>query len=266
MNTKILKISENSIPTAKEVCVFLADYCARLLASGATCIRLDKNIARIASTYGMEADMTVMPHHIHLTVTDNSNGEIVTSISSVPETGINFAINTNLSRLSWLIADEKITFCDAIHKFEKIIVDKPEGKWLVLILVTIANASFCRLFGGDFVAMAIVAFATFAGYYLKTTLLHNKVDTRIVFIVCSFVSSVLGATGMLFSIGATPEIALGTSVLYLVPGIPFLNSFSDLLYRHYLCAFSRFMDAVILTCCLSLGLCAGMSLMNAGMF
>ncbi|MDE6344424.1 MAG: threonine/serine exporter family protein, partial [Muribaculaceae bacterium] len=63
-----------------------------------------------------------------------------------------------------------------------------------------------------------------------------------------------------------PSIALGTSVLYLVPGIPFLNSFSDMIYRHYFCAFCRFTDAVVLTCCLSIGLCAGMMLMNVGMF
>ena len=61
-------------------------------------------------------------------------------------------------------------------------------------------------------------------------------------------------------------MALGTSILYLVPGIPFLNSFSDMICRHYVCALGRFMDAVILTCCLSAGLCAGMALMDAGMF
>ena len=71
---------------------------------------------------------------------------------------------------------------------------------------------------------------------------------------------------MLFGLGSTPGIAIGSSVLYLVPGIPFLNSFSDLLNHHYICAFSRFMDAVVLTCCLSLGLCAGMAMMQVGMF
>ena len=85
-------------------------------------------------------------------------------------------------------------------------------------------------------------------------------------LLCAFGSAVIGATGALFGLGATPYTALGTSVLYLVPGIPFLNSFSDLIYRHYLCALSRFMDAVVLTCCLSAGLCAAMLLMRTGMF
>lgn len=266
MNAMILKIADCEKPTAKEICIFLAEYGARLLASGATCIRLDKNVSRIAAKYGMEAEMTVMPRHIHITVNDAYSGETLTSIATVPETGISFNVNTELSRLSWAIADGKVNFHDAVERYNRVISDDRQDKWLVLLLVTLANASFCRLFGGDATAMTFTGLATLVGYYMKVRLLKCKMDVRLVFIVCSFISSVIGATDMLFSLGSTPEIALSTSVLYLVPGIPFLNSFSDLLYRRYLCAFARFADAVILTCCLSIGMCIGMALMHASMF
>lgn len=71
-----------------------------------------------------------------------------------------------------------------------------------------------------------------------------------------------GITGL----GLTPEIAVATSVLYLVPGIPFINSFCDLIDRHYICAYGRAMHAIVLVCCLSFGLCAGMALMHVPMF
>lgn len=266
MTTKILKISDCATVNVKDVCLFLANYGARLLASGATCIRLDKNINRIARTFGMEAEMTVMPRHIHLTVVDAATGDILTSIATVPDTGISFRVNTELSRLSWEMADGKISFRDAVKKYEAIVGGDGQRKWVVLLLVALANASFCRLFGGDVMAMAVVGMATFAGYYMKMLLLRHKVDVRVIFIICAFISVVIGATDVLFALGRTPEIAIGTSVLYLVPGIPFLNSFSDMLYRRYLCAFARFADAVILTCCLSIGLCMGMLLMNVSMF
>ncbi|MDE5689172.1 MAG: threonine/serine exporter family protein, partial [Duncaniella sp.] len=73
-------------------------------------------------------------------------------------------------------------------------------------------------------------------------------------------------TDALFHLGQTPEIAIGNSVLYLVPGIPFLKSVRDMLAGHYICSFSRFMHAMILTGCLSIGLCGGMMMMNIGMF
>ena len=114
--------------------------------------------------------------------------------------------------------------------------------------------------------MAVVALATLAGYFVKQQLLERRVDVRAVFIICAFVSGVLGATDGLFGLGATPQVAIGTSVLYLVPGIPLLNSFSDLLDRRYICAFGRFADAAVLTACLSAGLCTAMLLMGVGMF
>ncbi len=253
-------------PCVKETCVFLTEYGARLLAAGATCIRIEKNVSRMAHAYGMSAEMTVMPRHIHLTLTDIHSGDMITSTAAVRDTGANFAVNTGLSRLSWEIADGRIDFGEALRRYHDIITSNRQNPWGVLLLVSLANAAFCRLFGGDVYAMAITGMATLAGFRIRQLLLGRSVDIRLVFIICSFVSSVLGATGILFSIGSTPAIALGTSVLYLVPGIPFLNSFSDMLCRHYLCAFSRFADALVLTCCLSIGLCAGVWLMNANMF
>ena len=72
----------------------------------------------------------------------------------------------------------------------------------------------------------------------------------------------LSAGCHLFGWGDTPEIALGSSVLYLVPGIPYINSVSDMLGGHYLCAFSRLMNGVVLTVCLSLGLICGLLILN----
>ena len=257
---------DRSNVSSEQLCVFLSSYATWLLGCGATCIRLEKNVGRIAAAFNKRADITIMPRHIHLTITDNCLDERFTSTATVMNSAIDFDMNARLSRLSWKIADSPISLTDACKLFSKIIVPSYQSAWAVLLLASSANASFCRLFGGDAVAMAVVFLATFAGYLLKQTLLARKLDVRGVFVLCAFVSSVIGSTDMLFSFGNTGPVALGTSVLYLVPGIPFLNSFSDMLYRHYICAFCRFVDALVLTCCLSIGLCAGMMLMNIGMF
>ena len=266
-NSDSIKIARASVsPSARDLCFFLADYSSWLLGSGATCIRMEKNMKRIASSYGMDVETTIMPRHIHMTVWRPGTDERFTYIAGVSHCGIDFSINTSLSELSWEIADGRADFASAKVKFQKIISEPRSNPWLVLLLVTIANASFCLLFGGDFVAMGVVAIATFAGFFLKQRMMARKIDVRVIVMVCAFVSSVLGATAMLFSLGSTPSIAIATSVLYLVPGIPFLNSFSDMLYRHYICAYSRMVDTLVLTACLSIGLCCGMLLMNANIF
>lgn len=256
----------SSVPTLNELAVFLSRYSARLLGAGATAIRLEKNVTRIAQAYGARVEIFIMPAHVHISVWHLNENDSVSSLATVTHKVISYNVNTRLSRLSWEIADRQISFADALEKYERIIAGDGQNKWVVMLLVGLANASFCRLFGGDPQAMLSVALATIAGYYLKIVLLEHHVDVRVMAILCALLSSVIAGGSVLFDFGSTPDVALATSVLYLVPGIPFLNSFSDMLDRHYLCAISRFFDATIMTCCLSTGLCIGLFLLNLGMF
>ncbi len=251
---------------SKDVCLFLADYAVSLLGCGATCIRLVKNVERMAATFGKKVELTIMPRHIHITVWHPHCDDIFTSIASVKNMPISFSLNTRLSELSWNVADDGLTLAEAKRKFHEIINSDKANPWMTLLLASFANASFCGIFGGDLIAMIIVFLATAFGFNLKQMLAARHVDARVIVFLCAFVSSVIGATDCLFGFGQTPKVAEATSVLYLVPGIPFINSFSDLLYKHYICAFSRFTDALVLTGCLSLGLWLGMRLMDVGMF
>lgn len=249
-------------PSVKEVCILLSDYASWLLGCGATCIRIEKNIERMSQAFHVESDMTIMPSNIHISVWDNEHDHSYSIVKKIHKSGISFNINTQLSKLSWDIADGKLDYKGAIETFDAITKTKPSNKWAVLILASLANLSFCRLFNGDLTAMLVVFIATLVGYRLKQVLLESKVDVRVVFICSAFASSVIAAGAHLFSWGGTPEIAIGTSVLYLIPGIPYINSVSDMLDGHHVCAFSRFIDAMILTVCLSVGLCGGMLLMG----
>ena len=255
-----------SLPSTKEVCMFLSDYAAWLMGCGATCARIEKNIRRMSEAFGMESDMAVMPAHIHLSVWDKEHTESYSNIKRIHRCGISFNINTRLSKLSWDIADGRADFDKACTELEEISRTPPENQWLVLLLASLANAAFCRLFGGDAAAMLTVFVATLAGYRLKQIMLGAKADVRLTFFCSAFFSSVICTGSHLFGWGATPEIAIGTSVLYLIPGIPYINSVSDMLDGHYICMFGRLTDAAVLTACLSAGLCAGLLLMNLSLF
>lgn len=252
----------DSGPTVKDVCILLSEYAAWQLGSGSTCIRLERNIKRMASAFGCTAVMTILPRHIHLTVYHTGSSDSYTYICSTNSVPINFEINTRLSELSWAIADRKVDFDAAKSQFDRIIRTPTADKWFVLFVVSLANAAFCRIFSGDWYAVSVVFLSTLAGYYLKQFLCEHKVDLRITFILCAFVSSVIAAATSLFGFGSTPDIAVGTSVLYLIPGIPFLNSFSDMLAGHYICFFCRFTHALILTCSLSIGLYCSLVMMG----
>lgn len=253
---------EVSACSLRGIASFLADYASLLSGCGATAIRIEKNTRRMAAAFGLDFDIFIMPAHVSVSLWRTDRSEAVVAQRHTASCGISFNLNARLSRLSWEVADNHMTPAEAVKRFERIRAVKPTSKWEVLLLTSLANSAFCRLFGGDASAMLIVLITTLIGYRIKQVMLEAKRDIRLTFLCASFFSASLSAAGDIFSIGDTPEIALATSVLYLIPGVPYLNSVSDLIYRHYLCAFGRFLDAVVLTACLSGGLCAGMLLIG----
>lgn len=256
----------NDINVMRGIASFLAEYAALLLGCGSTCIRIEKNTKRIAEAFGVNLDIFIMPAHVSVSVWSSDRKGAVMAQRKTASCGISFDLNTRLSQLSWEIADHNLNFPTAVAHFESIKATKPTGKWEVLILTSLANSAFCRLFGGDWFAMLIVLVSTLAGYRLKQILLEDGCDIRLTFLCASFFSASISAGGHIFNIGTTPELAIGTSVLYLIPGVPYINSVSDMIYRHYLCAFSRFLDAAVLTACLSAGLCVGMLILGLRWF
>lgn len=262
----ICRIATDSYqPSTCQACRFLSEYAVVLFGSGATCIRIEKNVQRIAQSLGMDSQFSILPRHIHISVS-SSPTDTNTQVAAIEDMPISFEKITLLSRLSWDMADRLVDFNQATSILNDIKSSKGIGRWPLLFLVSLANASFCRLFGGDFLAMGIVFLATFAGFFMKQKLTSHHVDFRITVFICAFISAVLAAGDSLFGVSSTPDVAIGTSVLYLVPGIPFINSFCDMIDRHYLCAFGRLMNAIVICACLSLGLCFAMLLMGVGMF
>ena len=220
----------------------------------------------MAESLGYRADITILPKHVAVALTDNYTGEYAHYTCSIKNLPVSYLANTRMSKLSWDVAEGRLSLSDAMPVMEKICNAPRMSVWQVMWLVVFANASFCRLFGGDPAAMAIVGFATLLGYAIKNICLRHEIDVIALVLLSSFVSAVVGSGGYVFGITSTPEIALGTSVLYLIPGIPYINSVSDMIDGHYLCFFSRTMQAVVLTGCIAAGLTLAFMIMNIKIF
>lgn len=250
----------------KQKCDFLSEYAASLLGCGATCIRIEKNANRIAEVFGTSMNLTILPSHVIVTLWDKDHAHSYSNMIKPKNTAIDYTLNTKLSKLSWDVYDNKLSCGQTAKAYKQILESKPINKYAVLILASLANASFCRLFGGDAASMGLVFLATAAGFAIKLLLSWRHWDARVITLFASFVSAIIAACGHYVEACTTPDVALATSILYLIPGIPFINCFSDLIAGHYVSAYSRFMHATILTVCLSLGLCVGLVVMNMNFF
>ena len=204
----------------QELSNFLLDYATTLMAVGSHTSRIVKNVTRIAESFGFGVDMTIFQRNITMTVKHSEDYSIRrTYVRRIPAMALNFRTISDLSALSWEAYDHH----PGLHE----------------LLVACANAAFCGLFGGDPIAMGLVWIATLAGFFIRQELTKLQVNHMVIFIICSFIASLTAALGVFCNLGATQDIALGTSVLFLIPGVPLINSILDILEGHVLVGLSR---------------------------
>ena len=227
---------------------FIAEYSAHLMGAGVHTSRVVRNTKRIGEAFGLDVKLSVFHRNIILTIIDKETNEACNEVIDIPAHPISFEHNSELSALSWEAVDNHLSLEELKDKYKKIISAPRIHPLFVLLLVGFANASFCKLFGGDLISMGIVFSATITGFYLKQQMQAKKINHYVVFIVSAFVAS----TALIFD--TTSEIAMATSVLYLVPGVPLINGVIDVVEGYVLTGFARLTEASLLIVSIAIGL------------
>jgi len=255
--------SRQNEPDIQEIADLLGDVAAELMTSGAHTMRIIHNISRMAATFGYFIELSVFQLSIMMTITSKEDPtNRLTLIKKTRPLALNFTIVSDLSALSWDTFDEELTFEEIKNRYHDIISQKRLSRWVVLLLVGFANAAFCALFKGDFYAISLVFIATIAGFYLRQTLVKKHINHLIVFTSSAFIASLIAGLGYVFHLGTTPETALASSVLYLIPGVPLINSILDIIEGHILTGIARLVNASSLIVCIAIGLFTSMLILG----
>lgn len=231
---------------------FIAEYSAHLMGTGVHTSRVVRNTKRIGEAFGLDVKLSVFHRNIILTIIDKDTNEACNEVIDIPAHPISFEHNSELSALSWEAVDNHLSLEELKDKYKKIISAPRIHPLFVLLLVGFANASFCKLFGGDLISMGIVFSATITGFYLKQQMQAKKINHYVVFIVSAFIASLCASTALIFD--TTSEIAMATSVLYLVPGVPLINGVIDVVEGYILTGFARLTEASLLIVSIAIGL------------
>ena len=235
-----------------QIADFVAEYATYLLGSGVHTSRVIRNSQRIGKSQGIDIQLSAFQKSIVMTAHDDSTGENITRVVGIPALPISFERNSDLSALSWEAVDEHLPLDEIRARYERLTSKPSIDPIFVLLTVGLANASFCRLFGGDWTAMSIVFTSTLVGFAAKQRMQAHKVNHFIIFILSAFIASLCASAALSFD--CTAEICLATSPLFLVPGVPLINGIIDILDGHVLIGFSRLVNAMSLIVCIAVGL------------
>ena len=218
---------------------------------------------RISHARGYDADYLIMPQSLSISLSrTGARHARITAVRSILPLALDFSKNNALSALSWQAENSDVSLPRLRALFQEIIARPRLNPHLVTLLISCANASFCYLFGGDMPAMGLVLCGTACGFELRRTLNLRGVHHLLALILASLLASLIAGLAVTHNLSTTPAVALATSVLYLIPGVPLLNSLIDILDGHVLTGLAWLVNACTLIICISLGLLGTMFLLG----
>ena len=145
----------------QELSNFLMDYTTSMMGVGVHTARAVRSVSRIAESFGYGIDVTIFQKNITMTIKHPEDYSIRrTYVRKIPALAINFQVISELSALSWEAYDHHLSLGELTAHYHEVMNEPRISRWVVLVLVSLANAAFCRLFGGDGIAMMLVCAAT----------------------------------------------------------------------------------------------------------
>ena len=235
----------------KAVGTFLSAYATHMMGCGVHTSRVVRCTQRIGESYGYTVVTMMVQKGVLIKLYDPKSNALFAIEGAIPPLPISFEHNARLSALSWETVDKHLPLEEVRERYGQILATPRTHPLFVLILVGLANASFCRLFGGDLPAMGIVFWATVVGFICKQKLIQEHINHYIAFMTSAFVASLCTSISLIFNTDS--EIALTTSVLYLVPGVPLINGVIDIVEGYIQTGFSRLVEAFLLIGCIGWG-------------
>jgi uncharacterized membrane protein YjjP (DUF1212 family) len=161
---------------------------------------------------------------------------------------------SGISHLSWNVLEQNWTVAQISDEVNRLKALPHYPRLVILGLVGMAGAAFCRIFGGGYIEMLVAFGATVAGLFVRQEAMRVKFNPYICVYFASLTASFIAGLAEIYQIGAQPDKAFATSVLFLVPGVPLINSVTDLLEGNLQNGIIRAMNGLIIAFSIAMGL------------
>lgn len=230
-----------------------AEVALKLLANGAESDLVVECAHRIGKALGAEQVECLLTANGIIVTTLFEHHSLTTS-RRCPVQGVNFSVVAQIQQLVIEVEKQGATATHVYRLLKTQVHSSTYHPQWVRLMVAISCASFARLSGGDGVVMAVTFVAAYLGISVRHFLHGLHLNVFIIFIGSAFAATLVSALAYRFHLGNDPHYAMAASVLLLVPGVPLMNSFSDILKGHANMGFGRWLLATVMT----LGACMGM--------
>lgn len=229
-----------------------------LLQHGAESMVVEKLAQRLGKALGMdEVESSLSANAVVLTTL--YNGHCVTSTRKNVDHGINMHVVTEVQHIVILTEHHLLDIDDVQKRLNRI---KPlrYPRWLMVLMVGLSCASFCKLAGGDWHAVLVTLLSSGVAMYVRQILTSFRMNPLINFFSTAFVATTVAGGLVNWLDIPTASIAMASSVLLLVPGFPLINAVADMFKGHINMGIARWAMASLLTLSTCIGVVVAMTI------
>ena len=232
-----------------------ADINELLISSGANTRRVERNAERISNALNYHCETFYSHAGVVITVQDKTTGEKKTIVRSIPHHGVNFNAISDMSILSWEAVEKRLPIHEIEDQVATIKARPHYNMYVMWLFVAIAGGSLAYVFGGkeaSYAEFGMSFTATFIGLAARRILQLRKFNVYICWAWAAFVSVSVMSIFRILGVEHYHN-ALAACVLWLVPGVPLINGFIDLLSGCIVAGVAKLTHSAILVFMISLG-------------
>ncbi len=227
-----------------------------LIQSLADSNRVTRNLLRVATFMGIPSDKFQMYiNYTTILINVSEEGRSLTKLKKCKNHGVNMNIIAGISNLSWQAIEKNYTLEQYEKELEALALRKHNyPRWLVILGVGLACAGFCKLFGCDWPAFGITAVASAVAVFARQEMHHRQLNLYITVGVSALIAVAIACLGVFLNISQTPNHPVFASVLFLIPGVPLINSIDDMMDGYTIIGVTRAVIAFFTIGAISFGM------------
>ena len=238
-----------------------------LMEHGADTTQIVRDMKRVAAFMGIDESkfhLHIMFTTLMLNISDEHHSH--TSFRKCPKHVVNMQIISAISRLTWRALREHYTLDEFKGELQAVANRPHYPHWLTIFAAGTGCGSFGTLFGCDFNAAIYTAISAMVGKFVQMQCVERfGINPYVSMMIAAF--SALSVADLMHVLPtATPWHPMIAASLFLVPGVPIINAFSDMLNTYLISGTARILHTVIIVGASSFGIVFAIGMSDFNVF
>jgi uncharacterized membrane protein YjjP (DUF1212 family) len=239
-----------------------------LLKNGGEIFRVQETMQRIAKAYGVKQfHVYVLANGIFTSIEEDGQKmcrqlaqeeprqgpDDACQVRYVPLSSVHLGRVAAVNNLSREIVENRCTMEQAWRRIEEIDQIPFTSQLFQVLASGVGSAAFCYLLGGSVLDSLASFLSGMLVWCFVLFLSAHKANKIMLNILSSALVTLTGVLFFHFVFGENMDKIIIGSIIPLLPGVPLTNSIRDFLNGDYLSGTIRMIDAVLVACCIALG-------------